>query len=295
MDTDISFTGLTSSLRKTIYKRKNIEKLITAYPESDGFVGSLIPEWLDKISKEQRQEALREISSKFSEAIGQRNNRIFGQKTEDTIREVLCKYGIITPETKVKFSSMGVSDMAELYKLQVGEKQYVTKIFPKISGIYTESGGNLVEQNHALYMNAGKKTNWAKFHFGNLKDGYMITDYIKDRKKAAESVIDIGKIGLEYTDKRVYNIARHQNSNYGGLKVIDGYPIGDKTAVKTINDLNRLSADEQAKKIVEIRQNSSCNLSKLKGADYVEKNLNSKKEGRNLNRLEKILMYILLK
>ena len=297
MDSNISFTGLTSSLRKTVYKRQEIVDLVKKYPKSKGFVGNLMPEWIAKIPKEQRGDAVKDIYDQFSLAVKQRQNHFFGQKPQDTIKNVLCKYKIITPETKVKFSQKGMSDTAELYRLQVGDKSYITKIFSESTFNNFETGGNLIEQNHALYLNAKPNSDWAKFYFGNLKDGYMVTEYISNRRQKPDYILDLGKKGLEYTDKRLYSFIKKKNTNYGGLQVIKGFPINNKNAVREIKKLQNLSAEEQLKKIEEIKNNTALDAkdSKVVAANYMDTFLKNKKNERKMNRLEEFLFYLIMR
>ena len=297
MNSDISFTGLTSSLKKTVYKRQEIVDLMKKYPKSKGVVGNLMPEWVEKIPKEQRGDAIKDIYDQFSLAVKQRQNHFFGPKPQETIKNVLCKYNIITPETKVKFSQKGMSGMDEIYRLQVGEKSYITKVFQDNSLNSLETCGNLIEQNHALYLGAKSNSDWAKFHFGNLKDGYMVTEYIPNRRQQPDYVLDLGKKGLEFTDKRLYGFLKKKNTNYGGLQVINGFPIKNKNAVREINKLQSLSAEEQLKKIEEIKNNKALDAkdSKVVAANYMDTFLKNKQNERKMSPLEELLFYLIMR
>ncbi len=270
-----NFTGLTSNLKRTILNRNEIENALKMYPEANGFVGSLPYDWISMISKEKRGEVTKEFQEGFSEIIDKLNTHLTTRKATKKLQQLLTNIGITTPNETIKLKYCGSGDFSTVYKLTVNKQNYALKIFNNDAIKVNNSFGNMLEQNNALYINAKKGTDWSKFYFGNLKDKYMLTDYISWSDKKPSKEIDLSKKGVEYIDYSIENYKNGVNIDYGGIECQPDFPMGDKIAIKTINKLKKLCTEYRLKEIEKI-ENDKKNLIEYKhkkiGVDYFIKN-----------------------
>jgi len=279
---NVSFTGLTSDLKRTILSDSEIKKSMRKHKKSRGYVGSLPREMIVNIPKEERAGRIKDIYSAFSKAVKKMSNRFFGgsEKASEILKESLVKNKVIEKDTVVRFSNLGAGDYADVYKLDIGDKSYAVKHFTKKGVPDGEMMGNRFEQNRALYMNAKEGSNWAKFYFGNLKKGYMVSKYIPKNGPKPNYKIDLNKKGVTYLDEKADNIVNDVYVDYGSIVPLKNIPIKNKVAVKTYGEIVSLPEEKRDEKALEILNNriiSNYDDRKL-GVDYYE-SLKNKKEG----------------
>lgn len=268
---DITFQGLTRDLSRTILSQEQILASVKKHPKANGYVGSLPAEWIKQIPKEQRSSVIPQIYKSFSNAVKSLDLSLAKRKkATQQFKQTLCEYNIITPQTKVKFSNCGGGYFANVFKLQIGEQCFATKVFSENNLKNVKFFGNLFEQNNALYLNANKKSDWTKFYFGNLNDGYMVTQFIKSSDDFPKYKINLENKGLEYIDYSLHNFVRNHNVDYGGIKPLDDYPIQDKIAVRIIKKLNRTPKKQRQNLITQISndKNDYYYKSKMLGTNY---------------------------
>ena len=289
---NLTFNGLTSALRGNLYQRSEIRKLAHSFPKSNGAAGSVPSEWLENIPLENRKNFIKELYKIFTEIVKiQEVRKIFtNRKRSKLLKNFLVNNGVIGKNEKLKFSYCGQGSFAEVVKFNVGKKKYALKIF--FRGNVVENlhpgFGNCAEQNNALYLGATENSDWTKFYFGNVLDGYMITKYIDNNADLPKKKIKLSEKGLEYIDYNTKNVKLNYNLDYGGFEKTFGFPHGNKVAMWIIKKLKNLPPEKHAKEIEKIVSDKKVpNYNdRIIGIDYVkkyilpkEKELQSQKEG----------------
>ncbi|MCQ2738635.1 MAG: hypothetical protein MJ237_00245 [bacterium] len=290
---DVSFQGLTADLRKNILTKEEILRSVARHPKSKGFVGTLPNEWIQNIPKEERDTNIPKVLEMFASIlkIGEVDS---SRKIAKKIKAGLVKYKAISPDKKVKFTFLGVGGFGGTYKMKVGEKTYVAKLFDKFYEVDCPGFGNLSEQNNALYLNAKENSDWVKFYFGNLneKNQFMITKYVSIKDKRPKKKINLLKKGLEYVDYSIQNRIRGYNIDYGGFLLLPDFPVNNKPAIRVIKSLLNMSIKEQDKLIENIKNAPQAKDygKKMAGVQYV---LNQRKPElpKNMGFFKELLYY----
>lgn len=127
---------------------------------------------------------------------------------------------------------------------------YVLKVFHKLlDEEFKEHNSKIghykkMEPNRAAYIKRNTKSNeFAKFYFADLKNGFMITEYIDKKKKFKHRFLP-DMIGVEYTDKNSSNLKKDSIIDYGGIRVKSPLIANNKTVKWVYNTLNRIHASQ---------------------------------------------------
>ena len=245
-----NFRGLSRSLSKRVYDNSaDIKAEADKYKKSNYVVGSLPPQWIDKIPKEIRAEIIKEIYNCFKEAslslreshkffssdhIGFRKpltTRIYKKNSIDILKEVLYKAKIINDKKDFSLQLVDDGSYGVCYKLTIGSDSFALKVFKKISDLSEEFHGNYIEINRAHYLNKNAKNyQFAKFYFGDLKTGYLIEDFISNKKAPPGRNLNLFSIGINYYDDHQYNFINGYLIDYGGFYISDDHLAKNKIA-----------------------------------------------------------------
>ena len=288
---DITFNGLTSTLKGNLYTSPTIKKLARSFPKSNGTVGSVPFEWLRNIPRENRREFTKNLYEVFSDIVEIQRSKVFANgKCSKILKNFLVNNGIIQEKDRLMFQYLGSGDFANVVSFEVGNKKYALKIFSRkkyLEKIDSEFG-NCAEQNNALYINATEYSDWTKFYFGNVFDGYMITKYVKDNAPLPRRIIKLSKKGVKFIDYDFKNIRYNINIDYGGFRKLKDFPAGNKVAMWTIGKLKDLPPEKCTEEIEKIVSNKKVPnyYDRMVGVNYVktyilpkEKELETQKHG----------------
>lgn len=275
---DITFNGLTSILKGNIYNVATIRKLAHAFPNSGGNVGSVPPEWLKNIPYAERENFINQLYKIFSgiAKLQINSSRLYNKKCSKLLRDFLVESNVISPKERLRFSYSGSGDFAEVVKFNVGNKKYALKVFSPDNEYFLDINyglwGNKSEQNNALYIGAKENSDWTRFYFGNVLDGYMVTKYIDNATPLPKKKIKLSDKGLEYLDYKMSNIKNNINLDYGGFKRIVDFPVGNKVAMWTIKKLKKLQPCERKSEILKIEKDKKVPnyYDRMLGAKYVK-------------------------
>lgn len=282
---DITFNGLTSTLKGNLYTTPAIKKLAYIFPKSKGAVGSVPSEWISNVPQEIRKNFIKNLYGVFSNIIEIQRTKIFANgKSSKILKNFLIENGVIKETERLRFRYIGSGAFATVMRFNVGKNQYALKIFNKDYNfgdiqIFKEFG-NGAEQNNALYLNADEKSDWTKFYFGNVLDRYMVTRYVSDNDPLPRKKIKLFKKGLEYIDYDTKNVKNNTGIDYGGFRKLKGFPVGNKVAMWIIGRLMEMPADKRNEEILKIETNKSIPnyYDRIVGVNYVKTHIMPKEK-----------------
>jgi len=242
-NSNIGFEGLTSNLGKRAYSdEESIITEIENYPYANGIVGSLPSEWIEKIPQKERKDKIKtlyaELGQIFSDLKLQgrfKENNI--EKASNEINKVLHDSGILFENQRVNLEKIGVGKFGTVYLLKENfdkdkkYSKYVIKLFHTVQAD-NNFHGTYVESNRAMYWlkNAGKQTQRARFYFADLKNGFMVSQYVdefieKPKKKAFPKLF-----GIFAYDDNISNKIGDYYVEYGGMGIINPLLTENKVA-----------------------------------------------------------------
>jgi hypothetical protein len=233
-NSNINFKGLTTSLKKRAFSSEDsIIAEIKKYPNSNGIVGSIPAEWIEKIPKEERKDKIKNLYTALGEIfLDLRKQGQFAEEnienTSNKINKVLHNSGILAGDQKVKLKKLQPGKFGTGYLLDENfakdEKygKYVIKLFHYIKSDNNFHGNN-VEPNRALYWlkNAGKNTQRARLYFADLKNGFMVSQYIGRNAKKPQKKVSTKLLGIFSFDENTSNKIGDYYVDYGGIDVIN--------------------------------------------------------------------------
>jgi len=240
---NINFEGLTKSLGKRAFPDEDsIIAEIEKYPNPNGIVGNLPAEWIEKIPKEERKDKIKNLYASFGQILS--DLRIKGQFKKENIEEAsnqlnksLHNAGILTGDQKIVLKKLGPGKFGTAYLLNENfdkdkkYNKYVIKLFHNIQA-ENHYHGNYIESNRAMYWlkNAGKQTQRARLYFADLKNGFMVSQYIdefieKPKKKAFPKLL-----GIFAFDDNISNKIGEYYVEYGGMGIVNPILTNNKIA-----------------------------------------------------------------
>lgn len=284
---DITFKGLTSTLKGNIYNNSTIRSLAYSFPKSGGAVGSVPCEWLTNVPIAERAGFIKDLYKMFSQLVAIQRKTVFfaNKKCSRIFNEFLFKYGLIGENDSTKFRYVGSGNFADVVSFKIGKKKYALKIFDDsehtvlINHIDKEFG-NCAEQNNALFLNASENSDWTKFYFGNVLDGFMVTRYVSNDDVLPRKKIKLSDKGLEFLDYDYKNIKLNTNLDYGGFRKLKDFPTGNKVAMWIIKKLKNMTPEKRAEEIEKITSNKRVPnyYDRMIGVKYIQTHIIPKEE-----------------
>lgn len=183
----VNFKGLTRYFSNGFHTADELINAMEKYPKSNGIVGSLPREWVQKIQKEERTEKIKLLYSAFEQSI---KDLIFNtqntRSAEKTLNEAFKSLGIIKQKQNISLSLLSKEgSFGDIYRLDIPissqvEKHYVIKRFRSHLPKEVKPGkgfkhGNFVEQNTAFFIQ--KNLNNLHKHSGMGPKTYHYGDY----------------------------------------------------------------------------------------------------------------------
>lgn len=218
----VYFSGLSRCLKKGLFDDSELQELLKKYPKSNGYIGSMPKEWIDKIPQKARKETIKSFYSELGD-IALKMRKIKSKKKENTeiseaITNLFYKTGLIDKNQQLKIRLIGSGGFGDGYlieNLDNYEKKYVLKVFKNKTTFFTH--GALAEANRGLFWrkNAGKNTQYTDLYFADAKNGYLVTRYIKDNEPEPKRFIDPVLLGIKIIDKG--NIIAKFIIDFGGI------------------------------------------------------------------------------
>ena len=223
----VKFTGLNRNLSKMAYEySESIKSEVATFPKSKGIVGNLPAEWIQKIPKENRANAIKELYSEMKAIVNDfRLNVFFDTNTTEKLNEAFAKAGIAKSSEKIKIAHIDDGFYGSVFALKgLSDDKYVIKIF-KSNDEINKYHGNYIEPNRAAFWQkrAGGNTQMVPFHFADVEAGYMVNKYIDEQTPQFKKYISPKVYGLKSADicdqKTGKNVINGFQIDYGGIKI----------------------------------------------------------------------------
>lgn len=259
---NVSFSGLTKKMERQMYidGKKDILEIINQRDENkSNIVGQLPPGIFYRLPKENRPEAIAEIMNAFMAATmvirpfvpsikdsDEEYKKQRPQEAVDMLGKVLEKYNLIEPDQKFDLKYLGQGYYGKVYKLEglydhKTKNEYILKVYKNVDkgpDWHTfKSHGNYAEINTAAYWmkNLGKNTQRGQFYFGDMDTGFMVCNFIDDKKPKPEKIVNEYTRGAKLTDEELNAIFGHNRINgysidWGGVRVVNRIKNNNKTA-----------------------------------------------------------------
>ena len=272
--TKLSFKGLTKAMGAQLYDTGHqVAALMEKFPKANGIVGNLPNDWLESLpgSKKEKAETIKDIYKAFAKASKdlefdlEHLNSFFNHYdinwinietrfkrsiAATTLRNTLRKHNIINKNDKITVEFIGMGCLGCAYKFNVKNKDYVFKVFHRYDDIDLKGSymhGKYIEVNRAQYIKKqAREGDCCKFYFADLKNDYMVNEFISDTNIKPYKNIDPIALGIKFIDKKDgINILNEYLIDYGGMGIYDSIFAKNKTArsvIKTIcknNPINK--------------------------------------------------------
>ncbi len=221
---NIAFMGLTRDLGKKLYDdESSIKEASIKHPRSRSVAGSIPPEWVEKIPKEQRKEKIPELYTDFKDVIYTIRKYEYSKKAEKKASKKLTKAfvqaGIINKKEIVTLEKLGRGSSGYGYLIKgLSEKpNYVLKVYH--DNTESRQTGRFIETNRAMYWkkNAGQNTQRVEFFFADMASGYMVTKYINEETKPPKKHVNPLLLGIIASDDMGDNRIGKHYIDYGYL------------------------------------------------------------------------------
>ena len=245
----VNFTGLNRTISKTAYKSaKSIKSELDNCPRSNGVVGNLPSEWINKIPKSSRESIIKELYDNFKIIINEFRVKANAKETAQNLSKALKKAGILNSNENVTMEKLGNGNFGKGYHLKgVSDGNLMIKVFDSNSfqSFGEDVNGNYPEINRAAcwQKNAGKNTQMVRFHFGDINAGYMVNKYVNEETPIAKRYVAPEVYGLSSTDVAEVGQLNGKNMingfqiDYGGLKVLCSDIFRNKEAQTSIKNI----------------------------------------------------------
>lgn len=261
-NSNVAFTGITSQMNKRTHidGQRDISKIVEKHKDRSLVVGQLPRFIMDRLPKENREAAIKEIYDVFAQVTERLRNydqtkvqsiaELMHRRDDKSVKmleDVLTKYNIISKWDDFDLEYLGKGGKGAVYKL-VGlrdltspdEDELVIKVFHQVKGDdwqLFKSHGCYAEINSAAYWmnNVGYDTNRGKFFFADLKSGFIVNKYIDEDVRIPHRIVDVYRLGLKVTDEdaaKKHNVCKGYSYDWGGLRVVNRIKNGDKYARK---------------------------------------------------------------
>ncbi len=219
-----SFTGLNKDLGKKLYDdAKSIQEVSFANPHSRGVAGSLPPEWINKIPKEQRKEKILQFYTRLNSIPNIIRENEYSprglKKASKKLTAAFKEAGIISKKESVSLKMLGRGSAGYGYLIEglPFENKCVMKVYHSFDPDNRQTGAK-IEINRAMYWqkNAGENSQRVKYYFGDLNAGYMVTKFIDENAKRPTRNVNPLLLGIIPRDDGDNVIAGHY-IDYGYL------------------------------------------------------------------------------
>ena len=213
-------SGITRKLSRNYYhSEQDIVKIFDMHSQKNGIAGQLPLSWLKKIDTNEKHKIINIIYIEFAKSIKLAQNSL--KTATKYLNNILHKYKILSPEQNfniIKKDTSGSVYTANGYILSGnGTDSFFVKEFadlsdksPRMYEIMTESNGKFVEIARALYLNNRiKDRHIMHTHWGDTKNGYMVSEYVKPLKDYTSPI----EIKEKYNSEEA--LIDDLNKNYG--------------------------------------------------------------------------------
>jgi hypothetical protein len=226
----VNFTGLNRNLSKMAYESlESIKAEVAIFPKSNGIVGNLPDEWIQKIPKENRANTIKEFYRDLKAIISdRRSNMLTADKpAAQKLNEAFIKAGIIKNDQNVEFSDLGYGLHGRAFRLKgLSDDKYIIKVF-KSDDALNNYHGKYIEPNRAAFWKkyAGKNTQMTPFYFADAEAGYMVNKYIdkqtpKFKKNISPEFYGLKSVDICDTENGLNKINGFQ-IDYGGIEIVE--------------------------------------------------------------------------
>lgn len=192
-------SGITRKLSRNYYHcEADVVEIFNKHPQKNGIAGQLPINWIRNIDTNKKHEVIKDIYSQFAKTVELAKTNI--ENAAENINTVLRKHKILAPNQSyniVKIDTSGAVYTANGYILSGNNTDsYFIKEFadlssksPRLYKLMTESNGKYVELARALNINNRiKDRHIMHTHWGDTKNGYMVSEYVKPLKEYKSSI-----------------------------------------------------------------------------------------------------------
>ena len=243
----VNFTGMTNLLGKRVFVdgQKDVVEVIKKRLENgqtSQVVGKLPGFIFERLPKENRPEAIKEILAAFSEVaneirhywpeVADYNMSLLKrpESANKVLNDVFKKHGVIDIMDSVNLKFIEDGPRKKVFKIDglradnFDEDELVFKVFKKLGDKHWHSlkrYGNYAELNADNYWakNVGHHSQRGKFYVGDMESGYEISKYIDEDSRKAMNIVDEHLFGLQDTNG-CHSLKGYRVSG-GGLAVVN--------------------------------------------------------------------------
>ena len=222
---DISFQGLSKDLGKKLYEDvPEVGEVSLKNPKSKEIVGSLPPNWIQQIPFSERKETIQKLYKDLTVVPYVLRKYDFSpkaiKKADKKLTKAFQDAGLVDKKQKVSLKKLGNGSVGYGFLIEglKDNQNYVMKVFHAY-GDYNRQAGPYIEMNRAMYWKkqAGSNTQRAEFYFGDLKSGYMVTQYIDESTPKPKRFVNPILLGIIPKDDMGENRISGYNIDYGYL------------------------------------------------------------------------------
>jgi hypothetical protein len=245
---ELRFTGFTNALRtRPFVFPSNIEKISDVFVKSDGFYGNLPYFEIQNIPKENRKDTVLNINQTFREiAIILRNHK--RKKAQEKITNIITERNLSNIISNIRYIDEG--DYGKGYYFELNGKAKFLKIFKNRQEMNDHFHGSYIEGNRGLYWNKkAPNCQFVKIHCGDIKEGWLIADYIPDDISYPKKIVIGRSIGLNLLDLHYTNMKNSHVFDFGGQRV-NSLLLNNKEYQKLIKEFIKKPKDERIKELL---------------------------------------------
>lgn len=189
----VSYQGLNRTLSKRVLSNKTVLELDRLNPKSNGIVGNIPPQWVQGMPVEERGELIPQLYTKLGNFISKVLPKLPGTKIQSAIlTNILRKHKAIDSSSSVTIEKIGKGALSKGYRIK--NESDGTALFLKRfvethknkSLRETGTHGAVPENNLKTFLKHDLKTKKEKslftnFHYGDIKNGYYVEEYLSHR------------------------------------------------------------------------------------------------------------------
>lgn len=281
--------GLSNAMNKIPFRNTDTIRCLTTkecYKKSNGIVGNLPHEWVEKISHGERAEKIKNFYTDFEHAVITMKEEKNIVNFAENLKNAFLNAGLVAEDEKLEIKLLsGESHDDPLggvwgngYQIRgVFDNKYMIKVFHSSERYDWEEHiqGNYIELNKALYWQkyAGKNTQMVRFYFGDIK-GFTLNKFIDLNTPKPKRYIAPEIYGLKAFDVDNQNVANGHNKindyqiDYGGFAVLHPCLARDKKYQSVFKKFFVALKEEKVK--VEFCKGNQEKIAKIK-SDYTAK------------------------
>lgn len=214
--------NLNHVLKKQLYTPAKLNKLLTEYPNTDRFIGTLPHIWYNKIERQDRNSFTIKVFEILSDFTIFFNNNIYDNKNIDFYSRLFENKLAAILKQDVDFSFVNNGENGNGFKLTVDNHNYFYKAFFPAPYCSSYSHGRCSEPQVAIYASYNVPKKFVKFYCGKVAsrydyDAFLLTDFVEETEKQVKKNIHPELHYLVLHDLREGNVIDNKIVDFGAI------------------------------------------------------------------------------